>query len=118
MINNNMIYGVGDLLIGNPVTIPSYMTLGSVSDTLTANDLITSGELSRQILGSKTRTGNVVKYTSNFLSSSSPSVAINSVGLFNSSVGGNLWSNMLMASLLQTTSYDLDLEFWFQVVSQ
>lgn len=114
MINNDMLYGIGDLLIGNNVTIPSHMTLGSVSDTLSSGDIITSGEFKRQAFTSTTRIGNIVKYATLFTGATASSLAINSVGLFNSSVGGDLWANMLMSSILQTSAFDIDIEMWFQ----
>ena len=116
MINNNMLYGLGDLATGTAVTIPSYMAFGSTTDTLSAVDIITSGEISRSSLESKTRTGNVIKFIKLKSGVSATSTPINSIGLFNSSSGGNLWGNMLTSSIIQTTSFDIDFEFWVQLL--
>jgi hypothetical protein len=116
MINNNMLYGLGDLMIGTAgVTIPSYMTMGSVSDTLTSGDLVTSGEFKRIAITTKSRSSNIDKFQTLFTGTLASSLYINSVGLFNSSAGGALWANMLMSSILQTTSFDIDVEFWVQL---
>jgi hypothetical protein len=114
MINNNMLYGVGDLVLGNTVSIPSHMALGSVSDTLSSGDLVTSGEFKRQAFTTTSRTGNVIKFQTLFTGALASSLPINVLGLMNSSVGGDLWANMLMSSILQTSAFDIDVELWVQ----
>jgi hypothetical protein len=114
MINNNMLYGIGDLVLGNVVTIPSYMTLGSTTGNISSGDTITSGEFKRTALTSKTRSGNLIKFETLFTGTLTTAAPINVVGLMNSSAGGDLWANMLMASIMQSTSYDIDIELWVQ----
>jgi hypothetical protein len=116
MINNNMLYGLGDLTIGNAVTIPSHMALGSTSNSLSSGDIITSGEFVRLPLLTKSRTGNLIKMETLFAGGIASSLPINVVGLFNSSAVGDLWANMLMASITQTTSFDIDIEVWMQFI--
>jgi len=116
MINNNMLYGLGDMTIGNTVTIPSYMALGSSNATLSATDTIIGGEFVRLPLVTKSRTQNLIKLETLFAGGIASSLPINVVGLFNSSGGGNLWANMLMASIMQTTSFDIDVEIWIQFI--
>lgn len=118
MINNNFIYGLGDLAVGTAVNIPSHMAFGSTQDVLSASDIITSGEISRSSLDSKTRTQNVIKFVKLKTGATSTSTPINSIGLWNSSTGGQLWSNMLTSSLIQTTSFDIDFEIWIQILGQ
>jgi hypothetical protein len=115
MINNNMLYGIADLCVGNAVTIPSYLAIGSTGGTLTSNDIITSGEFQR-IPVTKTRSGTVIQWAATALASSATSNLINVIGLMNSSSGGNLWANTLMPSLLQTSNYDIDFEIWVNLV--
>lgn len=115
MINNNFLYGLCDLAIGNTVSIPSYLAMGSGSGILSSGDTVTSGEFSRGALTSKTRSGNLMKFIHLRPSTSAVSTPINVIGLMNSSTGGDLWANMLTSSILQTTSFDIDFEIWVQV---
>lgn len=116
MINNNFLYGIGDLAVGTSVTIPAYMAFGSTANVLSAADIITSGEISRSILDSKTRSGNVIKFIKLKTGATSTSTPINSIGLFNSSAGGSLWGNMLTSSIIQTSAFDIDFEYWVQIL--
>ena len=109
-----MLYGLGDLLIGNSVTIPSYMALGSSSYTLMATDNSINGEFTRQILGSNVRSANLVKFDTLFSGVTASSLPINVVGLMNSSTSGDLWCSMLMANVTQTSSFDVEIEMWVQ----
>jgi hypothetical protein len=118
MINDNFLNGMAGLLIGESVTIPSYLAFGSTTGTLTAQDTITSGEFDRNIYTTTERIGNVSKYS--FLRTggevaTSSGQYINVIGLMNSSAGGSLWANTLVSSLLHTTAFDLDIELWFTI---
>lgn len=119
MINNLLLYIAADKLIGGTTyNIPAYMAFGSTTGTLTAADTVTSGEFDRNALTSTSRTDNIAKYSCTRTSTEANNEYINVVGLHNSSglaSSGNLVANMLVASLLHTTAFDVDIEFWISV---
>jgi UDP-glucose 4-epimerase len=115
MINNNLLYGVAALLAGSSYTIPSHMAFGSTTGTLTADDIITSGEFDRNALSSKTYTLNKVTYEAVIIASEASNKYVNVIGLHNDGTlgsSGNLQANFLVSSLLHTTAFDLSAELW------
>lgn len=118
MINDNILNGVAQLLSGGSYTIPSYLAFGSTTGTLTAQDIVTSGEFDRNALDSDSASANVVKYIGKRLSTEANNEYVNVIGLHNASTlasSGNLQANFLVPSLLHTTSFDINVEFWFSI---
>jgi hypothetical protein len=117
MINDNFLYGAAKLMAGESYTIPSHMAFGSTFGTLTANDISTSGEFDRNALDSLSTTNNIVKFVGRRLSTEASDETIQLVGLHNASglaSTGNLQANVLLSSLIHTTDFDLEVEFWMQ----
>ena len=116
MINNNLLQGVAALLAGSSYTIPSHLAFGSTTGTLTAADIITSGEFDRNALDSKTTTGATARLSGGRISTEANNEQVAMVGLHNSatlSSSNNLQAAFLVSSLIHTTSFDIDVEFWF-----
>ena len=118
MINDNMLSGVASLMAGSTYTVVSHLAFGSTTGTLTATDLITSGEFDRNAIDSKSATGNVVKYIATRSSTEANGTTyLNLIGWHNTSTAnssGYMQANFLIPSLLQTTSFDIEFELWVQ----
>jgi len=115
MINNNYLNGLAKLMTGVSYNIPSYLAFGSTTGTLTATDLVTSGEFDRNALDSTEQIDYVAKFIGRRLSTEAGDERINVIGLHNSGVpgsSGNLQANMLVSSLLHTSDFDVEVEFW------
>jgi hypothetical protein len=114
MINDEFLEGMATLASGGSYTVISHLAFGSTSGTITATDLITSGEFERDTIDSTTSTGNTVTYVGSRSSAVADGTTyINVVGWHNASTlasSGNLQANFLLPSLLQTTSFDLEFE--------
>ena len=110
-----MLNALAAVCAGSTIIIPSYMAKGSINGLITAQDVAPSGEFGVRPTTSNTSTNNLVKFTSLFLAPSSGNTAINNVALMTSITGGNLWANMLIPSLIQTSSFDVDVEIWVQI---
>jgi hypothetical protein len=118
MINDNLLNGVATLLSGGSFTIPSYLAFGSTTGTLTATDIITSGEFDRNALSSDSNTTNTVTYIGSRLGSEASSQTINIISLVNSSTanGSNdIISNFLLPSVIHTTSFDINVEVTYTI---
>jgi len=117
MINDNYIEGLAKLMTGEAYVIPSYMAFGSTTGTLTAVDLVTSGEFDRNALDSVERIGSTAKFIGSRSSVEANNEVINVVGLHNVvtlASSGNLQANFLVASLVHTSDFDVEVEFWVQ----
>lgn len=115
MINNATLTGIADLIVGNTVSIPSYLALSSDSPTLGPADTTLTGEFGSRIALTKSRSGTVAQLSATRLAASSTSTAINAIGMFTASSSGNLWSEMLIPSLVQTTNFDVAFESWINI---
>lgn len=116
MINNNMLYGLAGLAVGNAITIPSYLAIGSTDGTLTSTDTVSSGELSRIALTTKSSVNNIITWDVVKPSATATSIPINNIGLWSSSVGGSLWASFLTSSIIQSTSFDIDFTVQVQLL--
>ena len=115
MINDEYLNGLAKLMIGESFTIPSYVAFGSTSYTLSGQDNSIQGEFDRIILSSTNRSNNLAKFICSRSSSDAGNETINVVELVNSaSLGssGNLQVAFLISSLVHTTDFDLEVEFW------
>lgn len=115
MINDNFLLGMAKLAGGQSYTIPSHLAFGSTTGTLTSADLVTSGEFDRNALSTPDVATNVVKYIGSRSSVEGDNTYINVIGLHNTSTpysSGDLQANFLVPSLLHTTSFDIEVEFW------
>lgn len=116
MINDNYLNGVALKMANGSYTIPSHLAFGSTTGTLTAADIITSGEFDRNPLSTIEANSNIVKYIGNRLSVEASNEIINVIGLHNASglaSTGNVQANMLLPALVHTTAFDINVEFWF-----
>lgn len=116
MINNRLLNGAASLLAGNSFTIPGYLAFGSTSATLTATDIITSGEFDREALISKTSDNNIVKYIGSRTGVGANNEIINVISLVNSGTAygsSDICANMLIPSLIHSSDFDVGAEFWF-----
>lgn len=113
MINDEYLLGVAKLMTGETYNIPSYMAFGSDSTTISAADEVISGEFERNPLDSSESSLNVAKFLFNRSSAVANNEYINVVGLHNSSSGsGNLMAAFAVSSLLHTSDFDVDIEYW------
>lgn len=117
MINDNYLDGLAKLMTGESYDIPSHMAFGSTTGTLTANDVVTSGEFDRNAIDSANSTNNIAKIIGRRISSEAGSETIRLVSLTNSSTvsGSNdIQGNFLTSSIIHTTDFDFEVEFWFK----
>ena len=115
MINDNFLNGMASLAGGQSYTLPSHLAFGSTTGTLTSADLITSGEFDRNAVSTPVVATNVVKFIGSRSSVEGDNNYINVIGFHNSGTAyssGNLQTNFLVPSLLHTTSFDIEVEFW------
>lgn len=118
MINDNILNGIASLLAGSTFTLPSYLAFGSTTGTLTATDVITSGEFDRNVLTNDFSTTNTVTYIGNRLGVEAASETINIISLVNSSTlaGSNdIISNFLLPAVIHTTSFDINIEITYTI---
>lgn len=118
MINDNLLNGVASLLAGGSYTIPSNLAFGSTSGVLTAQDVITSGEFDRNTLSTYSSTNNLVKFIGSRLSTEANNQVVNIISLTNSNtLGGSsdIQASFLVPSLIHTTSFDINVEFWINI---
>lgn len=115
MINDNYLNGMAKLAVGEAYTIPSHLAFGSTTGTITSADLVTSGEFDRNALDSDSQSTNVAKYIGSRSSATAGNEYINVISFVNSSTlrgSGDIQSNFLISSLLHTTSFDVEVEWW------
>lgn len=115
MINNKFLYGLASLMAGSSYDVPSHLAFGSDSDTITASDVITSGEFDRNALDYSEATSNTVKFVGGRSSGEADNDYINVIGLHNAATlasSDNLQANFLVPSLLHTSAFDLNVELW------
>lgn len=115
MINDNYLEGLAKLMTGEAYTIPSHLAFGSTTGTLSATDLITSGEFDRNALSNLERSDNVARFIGSRSSAEANNEVIRVVGFHNSASlasSGNLQANFLVSSLIHTTDFDVEVELW------
>jgi hypothetical protein len=118
MINDSLLSGIATLLAGSSFTIPSYLAFGSTTGTLTATDVVTSGEFDRNALDTVSKSSNSVTFTGARLGGEATSETINVISLVNTSTlaGSNdVMSNFLVSSLIHTTSFDITVQFTYTI---
>ena len=119
MINNRFLNGVASLSVGASFTIPSYLAFGSTTGVLTADDAVTSGEFDRNVLDTLTSVDNVAKFIGTRSSAEASDEIFRVAGLHNSSTlasSDNLQANFLVGSLVHTTDFAIQTEFWFKFI--
>ena len=114
MINDNYLEGLAKLVVGESVTIPSHMAFGSSNDDLTASDTTLAGEFDRISLETGETNGTIAKIIGVRSSVDADDETVFDIGLFNAASNGNLWSATLISSLLHTTDFDLEVQFWIE----
>jgi len=118
MINDLFLKGLAKLGVGESFSIPSHLAFGSDSADLSATDIITSGEFDRNVLTSVYSDDFVMKFVGGRTAAEANGELIQNVGLHNTGVlqsSGDLLANFLVASLLHTTDFDVEVEFWVEV---
>lgn len=115
MINDNYLEGLAKLMAGESYTVVSHLAFGSTTGTLTSADTVTSGEFDRNAIDSSASSGNTVKFIGSRDSTEASDEYINLVSFVNSgsaSGTGDIQTNMLVASLLHTTDFSVEIEMW------
>lgn len=119
MINDNMLYMAAQRLAGSTtIPLPSYLAFGSSTGTLTASDVITSGEFDRNALTSITPNLSTVTYSGTRSAAEANNERLFLVSLVNSGTAygsSDIISNFLMSSMIHTTSFDLNFELVYTV---
>jgi hypothetical protein len=118
MINNNLLNGIASLLTGGTFNIPSHLAFGSTTGTLTATDVVTSGEFDRNALSSDSSSTNTATFIGSRTSVEANNEAINLISLVNSATvsGSNdIMSNFLMPSIIHSTSFDISIELTYTI---
>jgi len=114
MINDNYLSGLAKLMVGASYSIPSHGAVGSTTGTLTATDIVTSGEFDRDTL-SFDRSLNTSKFGFVRSASEAGNEVINVASFTNSATPfgtSDIQVNMLIASLTHTTDFDVEIEAW------
>ena len=99
-------------LNGESNTIPSHVAFSSTVITPDTADTSIPGELDRSAT-SGTRVTNQVTFNAlrSGATASSTGDYINTLGLFTSTSGGNLYAEALVPSVLHTTTFDLEIDW-------
>lgn len=119
MINDRYLEDVAKLLAGESGVIPSHLAFGSTTGIITATDIETSGEFDRNVLDTTSRTINLVKYIGTRTSAEASDELIRTVGLHNDSTlasSDNLQANFLLGSLIHSTDFAVQVEFWMKFI--
>lgn len=98
-------------------TAPTHVGFSSTVIIIDPTDISLSGEYGNRVAVTGTRNLNEVNFSgvrSGAVVSSSGD-AINSYGLFNSSTAGDLHSEALVTSVLQTTSFDIEVDWLVKI---
>ena len=115
MINDNYLNGLAQLMTGESYNITSHLAFGSTTGTLTATDVVTSGEFDRNPLDNSLTSGMVAKFIGSRSSTEAGNERINLISFVNSDVAsgtGDIQANMLVASLLHTSAFSVEAEMW------
>lgn len=118
MINDNLLNGTATLLAGGAYNVISHLAYGSTTGTITSADLITSGEFDRDAITGASVAANTVTYVCTRSSAVANNEIVNCIGFHNSAIlvsSGNLQANMLVASLIHTTDFDIEVELVISV---
>ena len=118
MITDTFLNTMAALINGETSTIPAYNSWSSTAITLDPTDTELTGEFgSRTSISNQTRTNNAVLWESIRVGATIGSAGdrINSMGLNDTSTAGNLFAEALVSSLLQTSDFDLELNWRVQV---
>lgn len=120
MINDEFPIGIAKLLAGESFTIPSHLAFGSTSFTPASGDTYLPGEFDRNAV-SVSRVSNQVKFVGSRTSSENNNETLYNTALVNSSVlasSNNIMADNVFASLLLTTDFDTEIEYWFTILSE
>lgn len=116
-LTDTFLNSMAGVIVGESFSIPSHVGFSSTAITINPTDTSLSGEHGDRVSVANSRTLNRVVFTgvrSGAIASSSGD-SLNSFGLFSSSAGGNLYSEALVASLLQTSDFDVEVEWQVSV---
>ena len=102
---------IASLLNGESVSLIGYCAVGSGTTTPSASDTTLEGEIGRLPITSKSRSGNVITY-STFFGSGDLNGTWNKVGLFNAQTGGVMFSEYLLPSTInKDATKTVDIEY-------
>lgn len=117
MINDNFLTAIAKVMNSESTNMPSHLAYGSSTMTIETDSSSLTDEYSNRDSVSGSRSGTVVTF--NGLRSGtvagSAGDTLYTVGLYDSVSGGNLMSAVLTASILQTTSFDIDIDWQFSI---
>ena len=118
-MNTDTLYSnIAGVLVGDSFNIPSHIAFSSTVVTLDPTSSTLTGEFGSRVATTPSRELNVATYSAirSGAVASSTGDRINSIGLFSSSTGGELYSIVLVPSLLHTTSFDFEID-WSEEVT-
>jgi hypothetical protein len=102
---------IASLLNGESVNLIGYCAVGSGTTTPNASDTTLEGEIGRLPITSKSRSINVITY-STFFGSGDLNGTWNKVGLFNAQTGGVMFSEYLLPSTIsKDATKTVDIEY-------
>lgn len=115
-LNNNYLEGIAKLIIGEGVSIPSYLAFGSDFDVITSADIVTSGEFDRVVLSTPERDVAIAKLIGLRTGATAANEVVQNIGVWNgaSSTDG-LWANFLVSSFIHTSDFDLEVQHWVSI---
>lgn len=117
MINDNLLIGIAQKLNNEAFTLPSYLAFGSTLITPSNTDTSVAGEFDRNAVTSS-RSTNTIKYSGSRLATEASNEVIYNTALVNSGTlrsSGNIMANTVIASLVHSTNFDIDIEYWFTI---
>jgi len=117
MINNNFLEGLAKMLNGESYTVPNYMAFGSTLITPTSADTSVAGEFDRNATTSS-RSTYTVKFVGSRTAAEANNETLYNTALVNSSVlysSGNVQANTVIASIIHSSTFDIDVEYWFTI---
>lgn len=117
MINNNFLEGIAKLLNNESYTLPIAIAFGSTSIVTGASDTIVSGEFSREE-STSTRNTNTIKFVATRVAGDATGETLYNTALVNSSTlysSDNIQANVCIPSILHTSDFDIDIEYWITI---
>ena len=112
MIPDVSLNNMAALLKGDTVVVPSHLTFGTTVITPSAGDTTLDGETGSRIeLSTPTRTNNIVFFEGIRTGAIANDEYLNATALFNSTSGGTLYAEATMASVLHTTTFDIEVDW-------
>jgi tetrahydromethanopterin S-methyltransferase subunit E len=120
MITDVALTELGKALNGESFTVPLYIAVGDTVMTALSSDTSLPGEY-RRTIATKVRAGNSVNHNvliTGAAITSSTGKYIYGAGMLSASSGGNLFTDVSVPGLLQTTAFDIEIDWGLTVNRQ